>query len=79
MATERDPVCGMDVEVQASTPRAQHDGKTYYFCAEECRRQFQNEPARYVASAFKKVGDIPTPKFGSAGSGGAEFERGPRR
>jgi len=29
----RDPVCGMDVEESPSTPKADHDGRTLYFCS----------------------------------------------
>jgi YHS domain-containing protein len=77
MTKHRDPVCGMEVEVTSSTPRAEHQGATYYFCSTDCRVAFEKEPARYAASAFAKAGSVPTPKFGSAGSGGAEFEPAP--
>ncbi len=34
-----DPVCHTYV-VQGQSPSAVKDGKTYYFCSEECRRKF---------------------------------------
>ncbi len=47
--TAVDPVCGADVDpVSASTERVQHEGKTYYFCSPECRREFENSPAAYA-------------------------------
>lgn len=35
----RDPVCGMIVD-KATALHAEHDGKTFYFCSEQCRQQF---------------------------------------
>ena len=45
----KDPVCGMDVTVNDKTPRATHQGATYYFCSDGCKRSFEKEPARYTA------------------------------
>ncbi len=44
-----DPVCGMRI----SKPQAfeyQHEGHTYYFCAEPCVKRFRQEPNRFVGS-----------------------------
>ena len=46
--TEIDPVCGMTVKVGNDTPKAEHEGHIYYFCAPRCREKFQAEPRRYV-------------------------------
>jgi YHS domain-containing protein len=43
-----DPVCSMNVKVVESTPRATHDGRTFFFCSEMCRERFVAEPARYA-------------------------------
>lgn len=43
-----DPVCGMTVTVGPSALTAEHDGSTYYFCSNPCRRHFQNHPAGYA-------------------------------
>lgn len=40
-----DPVCGMTVAITETALRAAHDGVTYYFCAEGCRRRFIADPA----------------------------------
>jgi ABC-type multidrug transport system ATPase subunit/YHS domain-containing protein len=37
---DRDPICGMEVEPTSSSGVLEHDGRTYYFCSEACRRQF---------------------------------------
>src|SRR5689334_14240441 len=43
----KDPVCGMTVETD--TPhRAEHEGKTYYFCSAGCRAKFVADPGRYL-------------------------------
>jgi len=31
-----------------TVPSASHDGETYYFCAETCRRAFEDEPAAFA-------------------------------
>lgn len=38
----------VDVTVDKATPQCVCDGKTYYFCSEECRAQFEKNPAKYV-------------------------------
>lgn len=45
-----DPVCGMDVDSSASTTvTSDRNGKTYYFCSADCRRQFEASPSDYGA------------------------------
>jgi P-type Cu+ transporter len=47
-----DPVCGMTVDPQTTTPhRARHGGVEYFFCSAGCRTKFEAEPARYLAAA----------------------------
>jgi xanthine dehydrogenase accessory factor len=50
---ERDPVCGMTVEVATARHRAEHAGRTYYFCCGGCRERFLAAPDRYVPSAVR--------------------------
>ncbi|MGE5724362.1 MAG: heavy metal translocating P-type ATPase [Acidobacteriota bacterium] len=45
-----DPVCHMKVDPARPRARAEHQGKTYYFCCPGCAQKFQAEPERYVAS-----------------------------
>jgi xanthine dehydrogenase accessory factor len=47
---EVDPVCGMTVRVTAATPRAEHGGRTVFFCCGACRERFLAEPERYLAA-----------------------------
>ena len=43
----KDPICGMTVD-EASAPHAERDGKTYYFCCDQCRQKFLSTPAGAV-------------------------------
>ena len=86
MLDARDPVCGMTVDLTTAYSEAV-GGDTYYFCSENCRQRFDANPTGYGAGARQAsggaerhepphttTGSITAPKFGSAGSGGAEYE-----
>jgi xanthine dehydrogenase accessory factor len=45
-----DPVCGMAVAVETARHRAEHAGRTYYFCCGGCRERFLTAPDRYGAA-----------------------------
>ncbi|HMF98713.1 MAG TPA: XdhC family protein [Vicinamibacterales bacterium] len=47
---ERDPVCGMTVVADTTRHRAEHGGRTYYFCCGGCQQRFVADPERYDAS-----------------------------
>ena len=90
MAQVKDPVCGMFVDTLSARARSVFSGRSYYFCSDECRQQFEANPTRYIDGTVRadapeqkveeadpphtKLGPIIAPKFGSAGSGGAEYE-----
>jgi uncharacterized membrane protein YraQ (UPF0718 family)/YHS domain-containing protein len=42
-----DPVCGMKVD-RSKALRAQHAGRTFFFCSEHCRSQFETDPEGYT-------------------------------
>ncbi len=44
---EGDLAC-VHVHVRAGTPCSCHCGCTYYFCSEECKKQFERAPEKYV-------------------------------
>ena len=46
-----DPVCGMTVDPATSKHRAEHAGKTFYFCCNGCREKFAADPDRYLKAA----------------------------
>jgi len=38
----------LEVRVEEDTPSLDLDGRTYYFCSEECRDDFARRPERYL-------------------------------
>lgn len=46
-----DPVCGMDVEPDKAAATSEYKGQKYYFCAEGCKKKFDQDPEKYLASA----------------------------
>ena len=46
----KDPVCGMDVDEQDTTSASEYQGRTYYFCAPGCKREFDSNPDSYVTA-----------------------------
>src|SRR5271167_1185970 len=48
-ALAKDPVCGMSVDPATAEHRAEHGGKTVFFCSGRCREKFVMDPARYLA------------------------------
>jgi YHS domain-containing protein len=88
----RDPVCGMIVDSSTAGAEATHQSQHHYFCSSACRDRFQANPAEYLSNPRNQSGDMErhepphttsgkftAPKFGSAGSGGAEYERIPEQ
>jgi YHS domain-containing protein len=50
-ATVKDLVCGMDIDPKqaaAAGLKSDYKGQTYYFCAEDCKKQFDAEPGKFV-------------------------------
>lgn len=45
--SEGDLAC-VDVKVHADTPRTVFQGTTYYFCSEQCRKEFEKDPQKYL-------------------------------
>jgi len=61
-AKHKDPVCGMTVVPEKAAGKAEHAGRTYYFCSKGCAERFSHEAERFLA----------TP-----GTGGMEHSRAP--
>ena len=40
----RDPVCGMEVDVEEAAGASTYKGNTYYFCSMNCKRRFDQAP-----------------------------------
>jgi len=46
-----DPVCGMTIDEIHPKFQTQFAGKKYFFCSEECRREFEECPEEFVETA----------------------------
>jgi YHS domain-containing protein len=82
-----DPVCGMSVDPETAAAHSKFEGRDYYFCSVACKTQFDRNPTNYSHAdggpakargaddpPYTKTGGLVSPKFGAAGSGGAEYE-----
>lgn len=49
LASAKDPVCGMNVEAAKAAGASTYQGKTYYFCAEACKKEFDAHPEKYAS------------------------------
>lgn len=49
--TVTDPVCGMKIERRDAVAPAEFQGRTCYFCCEDCKETFQEDPAEYADEA----------------------------
>jgi Cu+-exporting ATPase len=56
MATEIDPVCGMEVDTETAQNTVEHDGKTYYFCSRGCMLDFKEDPDKYLSTDYRPEG-----------------------
>lgn len=76
----KDPVCGMMVDPETAPAHTTYESQEVFFCSQECRRDFEVEPARYAENLDRPdarlmdTKSFVAPKFGSAGSGGLEYE-----
>lgn len=47
-AMARDLVCGIDVDPATAAATCEYNGKTYYFCAKGCKKEFDSSPGKYA-------------------------------
>lgn len=50
-----DPVCLMAVDVATAKHRAEHEGRTYAFCAPSCKKMFVADPGSYLSGAASRA------------------------
>ena len=43
-----DPVCGMKIKAEEAPSTSVYKGKTYYFCSETCKDEFDQAPEDFV-------------------------------
>jgi len=51
----QDPVCGMSVDPHTTPHRAEHGGRTFYFCSANCRAKFAADPGKYATARRGRV------------------------
>ena len=52
--TDKDPVCNMELGedvVRSLAYKSAYQGKIYYFCSDECKREFDRNPMHYTSGA----------------------------
>jgi Cu+-exporting ATPase len=85
MSQVKDPVCGMMIDTDTAAGSTTFESQEVYFCSDQCRRDFESDPGRYYdrleshEPPYTVTEGMAAPKFGSAGSGGLEYEGGPER
>lgn len=45
---EKDLICGMMVDTKTAQFKSIFEEKTYYFCSEHCKKQFDEDPKQYL-------------------------------
>jgi YHS domain-containing protein len=43
-STAHDPVCHMDIDPATAAGTSEYQGRTYYFCALGCKKDFDEDP-----------------------------------
>jgi YHS domain-containing protein len=47
---ETDPVCKMKVDPKNAPATSTYQGKVYYFCSAGCKKEFDQEPQKFIHS-----------------------------
>jgi Cu+-exporting ATPase len=64
---EHDVICHMDIGLESSAGRSDYDGRTYYFCSNACKAQFDADPeAALKAEDSHDHGVKPSTSMGAA-------------
>ena len=57
-----DPICGMTVDPASAAGRYDHNGLTYYFCAQSCLERFRADPEGALNKKQLSLTTIPLPR-----------------
>jgi RND family efflux transporter MFP subunit len=61
-ARSKDPVCGMmvtEAKARAAKRFSEYQGKTYFFCNDSCKQEFDAEPGKYLGVSSTKASSVP--------------------
>jgi Cu+-exporting ATPase len=61
MAMVKDPVCEMEFDSSQAEAQTIYKGKAYFFCSEECRRTFEENPKEFVGDSSNSAGASAEP------------------
>jgi YHS domain-containing protein len=45
-----DPICGMEMSRADAVAAADHHGRLYFFCSEDCKERFDEDPDSYAVT-----------------------------
>jgi YHS domain-containing protein len=79
-ASAEDPVCGMQVDEKRAAAAGRvvsHGGRTYYFCADDCKRSFEKNPSRYLKDSPAEAAGHATHAPVTAAAAQAETAKDP--
>jgi YHS domain-containing protein len=52
----KDPVCGMEVQPDQAAGQSEYQGQTYYFCCQDCKREFDQDPESFIGQEEDAIG-----------------------
>ena len=61
MAKVKDPVCGMEFDSSQAEAQESYHGRAYYFCSEECRQTFDDNPKEFIGTTPDQRSDLAPP------------------
>jgi Cu+-exporting ATPase len=53
MSVVVDPVCEMELEEGDAAATFEYLGEVFYFCSENCRQAFEEDPESYLEESFE--------------------------
>ena len=51
------PICGMEITVSAQTPALEYEGQVYYFCTEDEKTQFMENPEKFLSQEKETISE----------------------
>ena len=61
MAQVTDPVCGMQLDSSQAAAQTIYQDQVYFFCSEDCRRTFEENPKEFVGQSGQAGEAPPSP------------------
>lgn len=51
---KKDPVCKTKVDDENTENQSSYQDNTYYFCSTDCKKQFEDNPNKYVSKSSQQ-------------------------